>query len=991
MADHNLYASYKRDQRYLVCWLVHTSNRIVVSQQDESLPINTSGQTTVSGLVVMSSLIAKHNTTIPVIIFRLLESIIDARTQAHRIFEKMAGSDPDPELARSNTSHRHFIDVLQQTFEILGGLAWKSASDAGQRTDEEENIEDLIFSNKFSTLNVGVESGDDSDEEAELPNVSSTKRRHGKGKKSKGKGKKSKGKNKKRQETATPQANLEDLPLESYKIVEDFNAGAGDSGRGLLTDYLMDVYYIFRNILVLRSSIQDKWNEVAYEELNSAVAGAVSNVAIATIKKMQSTIFVEFPGNDSFDAILNAITRGNPEKLRDNFQVGMVATGPGRQPAHMVHDTYLDIEEQFLMHSYKDFCDFVTDFRLNRTGKPTKRMQAEIGNWNPKLNLADATKEERIKWRRAYTINWLYDLVNIFSSVVVQRNNLKGENHDLAKIDWSSTGPWNSHRRIFGLNDFAAFVSSLSWQKPGAAIKSRILPNHVFQLQCIVDSWTVSRGWSLNFVRGHVLRRSSHNFVPRRDLDAFLGRDSRAGLVPRRELVATVGLDHKIPTGVLRSEPILEEIFERDGIRRGNPELHAGRFAVVERIRDEFDNWLGQTKYMSGLDTIPPSRFSNTNANGLYEYSPFQCGVGLLEALDLTYQVGTYIWDQVPEPAMLVHLHNMIVKKGYLEKPVELWHSIEQVFAEAMFPTGKPPTSKFAQTFMSHSKSVQARSSSARSMKVKSSKNGTDMAGLLDLRSNVSFKSTPYINLLSQADWDPDRITDEEIPLETITCMLRLSQLQMKKDGLTSKSPLWERAKARGCTEEFIAHLSLNNPWQGDEATEHDSRSKEMLDKVRRTHPEFFKGKVTGDQEMRKKNSPGGSMNPEEMMELCGWDVYNSVCGDVPVLGLSFIWVTVSMYVWFEMLEHMLKEARNPVYVSAYEDPTFRGDRRNRLVMLALEGQNEECMKIIAELFEQGRDGFRNNMYWSKSEGLGDRTARMKKGNKAEEPACVLM
>lgn len=394
MADHNLYASYKRDQRYIVCWLVHTSNRLIVSQQDESLPVNSSGQTTVSGLVAMSSLIAKNETTTS-IIFRLLESIIGDRSQAHSIFEKMAGSDPDPELERSNTSHRHFIDVLKQTFELLGGLAWRSAEAAGQRADDEETIEEVIFSNKLSALDIGGVADASSEEETELPKASAARRRQtnksGKGKKGKGKGKRGKSSNKQHQASSSSQAALEDLPLESYKIVEEFNSGNGEDGTGLLTDYLMDVYLIFRNILVLRSSIQDKWSEVAYDDLNRAVAGAMSNVAIATIKKMQSSIFVEYPGNDSFDAILNAMTRGSPEKTRDNFEIGLWASGPGGQAPHLVHDTYLDIEEQFLMYSYKDLCDFITDFQLNRTGKPTKRMQAEIKNRNPKLNLATAT------------------------------------------------------------------------------------------------------------------------------------------------------------------------------------------------------------------------------------------------------------------------------------------------------------------------------------------------------------------------------------------------------------------------------------------------------------------------------------------------------------------------------------------------------------------------------------------------------------------------
>ncbi|CAG9987568.1 unnamed protein product, partial [Clonostachys byssicola] len=899
----------------------------------------------------------------------------------------MAGSDPDPELERSNASHRHLIDVLKQTFEILGGLTWQSAEAAGQRADDEETIEEVIFSNKFSALDIGAAVNSSSEEEAELPKKFASRRRQtnksGKGKKGKGKGKKGKSSNKQNQVSSSSQAALEDLPLESYKIVEDFNARNGENGTGLLTDYLMDVYLVFRNLLVLRASVQNKWAEVAYDDLNSAVAGAMSNVAIATIKKIQSSIFFEYPGNDSFDAILNALTRGNPEKMRDNFEVGMWACGPGGQGGHQVHGTYLDIQEQFLMYSYKDLCDFITDFQLNRTGKPTKRMQAEVRNWNPKLNLASATKEERIQWRRAYTINWLYDLVNVFSSVVVHRNTLEDESHDLSKVDWSSSGPWHAHRRLFGLNEFAAFVSSLAWQKPGAPIKVMVLPHHVFQLQCIVDSWTVSRGWSLSFVHGHVLRPPSHNFIPRRDLDPILNRGTQAV---------------QALTGSLQAESVLQQLLERDGIRRGHPEAHSARCAILKQIRDEFDGCLGRTILAAGLDTIPTSRFADTDVNGLYNYSPFQCGVGSLEALELSYLVSTYIWDQVPEPLMLLHLHNMVVKKGYLKTPVELWLALEQIFGEALFPTGKAPTSRFAQTFSSHCKNVQAQGSAARATKLKAAKNANNALSMLDPESNISFRSKPYVQLLRQGEWDPDRVPDEEIPLETLTCMLRLSRLKMKKDELTGRlaladpeAPLARRAKARGYTEEHIAQLSFLNPWEGDAATKDECLSKTVMDNMRRSDPEKFKGMVTGDQDMWKKHSPGGSMNPEEMMGLCGWDVYNSICGDQPVLGLSFVWVTASVYVWFEMLEEELKKLRNPVYVSAYEDPTFRGDQRNRLVMGALGAQDEECMKTVAKLFEKSRCGFVENMYWNKIETSEKRTERMNKARKGEELGCVVM
>lgn len=163
----------------------------------------------------------------------------------------------------------------------------------------------------------------------------------------------------------------------------------------------------------------------------------------------------------------------------------------------------IDVREQFLIYAFEDLRDFVTDFQKTHSGKPTKRMLAEIANWDPNFNLRNASEKERIKWRRSYTINWLYDLVNVFSAIVVQRNTMKGENHDLSRVDWSVQGPWNVHRRLFGLNEFAGTVTSLAMQKPGTDISKKILPHHVFQLQCIVDSMTASHGWLLSGLRGH--------------------------------------------------------------------------------------------------------------------------------------------------------------------------------------------------------------------------------------------------------------------------------------------------------------------------------------------------------------------------------------------------------------------------------------------------------------------------------------------------------
>lgn len=201
-------------------------------------------------------------------------------------------------------------------------------------------------------------------------------------------------------------------------------------------------------------------------------------------------------------------------------------------------------------------------------------MQKQLNEWTLTYDLQRATNDERLQWRRAYTINWLYDLVNVYSSIVVQRNTMKGEKRVYEDIDWSSTGPWRQHRRLFGLDEFAGVITSLAMQKPGFNIRNRILPHHVFQLQCIVDPMTSSRGWTVSALRGHVLEQPARKFIPRRDVDLFLDRQ--------------VQRDTK---GVLQSIDILKQLLQKDAELHQEPKRHTADCQLLEDIK--FDSSIG--------------------------------------------------------------------------------------------------------------------------------------------------------------------------------------------------------------------------------------------------------------------------------------------------------------------------------------------------------------------------------------------------------------
>ncbi|KAH7317042.1 hypothetical protein B0I35DRAFT_434450 [Stachybotrys elegans] len=910
MAGQNLYLTYKRDTKYLLYWMIHASNNILrklkKASDGDGVSINSTGQVTVAGLVAMAKHIVAHSTSIPSVVLQLLASVIHARTQAHQIFLQMASNNPDPELERSNISHKHFIDALAEVFQIMGGPAWEKS----HKTDQfdQEDVELSILSNQFSAL--GTDDHDSEDESE--PEVSSAPQKRKASKP--GKGRKGKGKKKgTRKQPDKPL--LDDVPLESYRIIQDFEQE--QSGPGTITDYLVATYDLFYTMISLRAETQSFWHEVAYDGLNSAVAGALSNVAIASVKKAESQVFVDFPGNDSFETLFNTITRGNPDKLRDNFSLTLWGKAPEGKAKRMAERT-LDIKEQFLFFAYRDLRDFILDYQMNRTGKPTKRMAAETKNWQPTLDLAHATSEERMQWRRAYTINWLYDLVNLFSSIVTQRITLKGEKHDMASIDWSVTGPWSEHRRLYGLNEFAGFVTKMAMQKPGFNVASHILPHHVFQLQCIVDSMIISRGWSIDGLRGDIFSPPAPDYFPRRDVDLFTDRLQ------------------KKTSGFLQGEFVAKQLLEKMGLKRGKKDAFFVPMTILEQLKEDFRDWLGETKYMYGLQTIPPSRFSSTSPNGLWEYSPFLCGVGLLEALEQAYLVGIYLMDLLPETTFLIHLHNMLVEEGHLERPVGLWGTIAYMFEEEFFGPGGPPKSNFSAALdrrtQDHAKLAGKQTTRLKLLKT----TATIPQFLAHVKSNALFHRKPLSLLLREVDWDPDRVPDEEIQVMSTLAMSRMASTKRVKDPVTGQTKIQEtdlvrRAKALGMSEEMIRDT-------GDR-----QRALEI--------PEDLQ--VPAGAQRRRDTAP-------DNLSCLEYDILREVCGEPPILGVNYLWVFTVSYALMDTVKQEL--VKIPRWKSVFDGAVESGRPQPHLVLVqaVLLEQDPEAKRVMADVFERFRGGFWN-------------------------------
>ncbi|KAI1387222.1 uncharacterized protein F4822DRAFT_276754 [Hypoxylon trugodes] len=439
MAPLNSHLAYKQDTSRLIYWIVKSSPSSDLPE-DAPKTLNTNGQVTISDLLALSKLIATRISYVPSAILGLFDTVIQARTATYQAFQELVAYRPDPDIERSNASHKYFIDALVEAFEALGGPAWadkRNSKSADTNTDDQADLEQVLFANTFSALKLdgdaalGEEDEGESDDGSDIESQQNQAYRRYQHKRSRGKSKKQKykkgaKKKAKQQRPTDEEPTLDDVPVESYRIIDD--------QEGIVTEYSMTVLSPIKEWAELRGYLQATWREVIYDGLNGAAAGALSNVAIKMVERSVAEIFICFPGHDSYETVMNTITRGDIELsqglIRMRFEVD-----PDQNDGSKIGEAPIDIKEQLLIYAYNDLVDFIIDFQKNRSGKPTKRMLKELGNWDPEFDLCRASELERLKWRRCYTINWLYDLVNVFSSIVVQRNATQKEHHKLESVD----------------------------------------------------------------------------------------------------------------------------------------------------------------------------------------------------------------------------------------------------------------------------------------------------------------------------------------------------------------------------------------------------------------------------------------------------------------------------------------------------------------------------------------------------------------------------
>ncbi|KAG7084551.1 hypothetical protein JMJ78_0009985 [Colletotrichum scovillei] len=873
--------------------------------------------------------------TIPPATFRLFRSVIDARTE-HLAFLRRIVSEEDPQYGKDIKIHDTFVRLVTETFVALGGNSWidteQSRGVQGRSSTSDltpEKLADFISFSASDLKSLSLESsGENSTDTVPVPLRGSQRRAQAKS----GRG----GKGKKKAKKA-PGALLNQVPIEQYSIVEDDGTVEAES--------FMAACAIAKECVVLRNYLQNNWREASYCGLHGAIAGTLS-------KDTELEVFGECPELQSYETFVAAIIRGNLETAQGSFIKALAKLSPGGQHGGN-KTTSIDLKEYILLGTYRDFVDFLEDYQQSEDGKPTAKMLIKIKDWDPTLDLQHTTKRERLKWRRSYTINWLYDLVNSYTAI--QRR--EGE---WVRLENLPKCPLAGSEPLLGLQDFAFFVTSLLMKKPGTDVLQDIMPHRVFQLQCIVDAFTISCGWTNTTRWGHVLGpRSPNTLGPMRDIDGFLGRRPRGNSNQESsgkgkgkgeggtklyigDIELSVGGSTKddsniqnddknlgISNGILRSANLMAHFY-------GAELRHAHRQPMMDFVSvfcKEFD-FLGQSVPMTG-DILPTSRFDHTGPNGMWRYSPYLCGVGVMEGLERVYRTSMLTWDSLEEPTAMIHLHNMLVQQGHIKQPLAHYQVLQDMFRDSFFPDGQVPRSNFAEAFLSIGELLWG---DGRAKPKPALPKSAGYHRSIDVSRNVAFNTKSNLVVYREANWHIEWIPDKELSPRTSLALLRASRLIAKTplNSMTKdeKSLIDRVKKALGVDDEELL-----------------SRGNALLKKLGETRPHQSS---TGRNGTPVEVMSGDRVRPSrvQLLDLIKGDLYYDICGNHSYSTFNYILLYVNMIETFEKIEYELARAQD----SDCESILGLGTRLHMVDALMRKERERKSLKVVAEVLESQRE-----------------------------------
>jgi hypothetical protein len=484
--------------------------------------------------------------------------------------------------------------------------------------------------------------------------------------------------------------------------------------------------------------------------LHIAVAGALSNVAVARVKQLQYDAAAEFSQFSSFDNIIHIFCRGDLEGSTGKLKFAKIG------PLGTLETTVVDFREHFCIYAHEDLTRFITDYRINRNGKPSPAYVSL--RWDPNLGLGTLSAQKRRQWRSDFSMLWFYDFVNSYASTLLTR---AFQPKTLETWDWSIENMGRQTRRmLWGPVEFVSEIATLAMKRKDAPLARLIKPHHVFQTQVMLDSMTAFRGWHLDVMIGDSVSPPKPWEQIFTEMDSFKSKC----------LKGTSDLAHE---------------YMIDQERYGDPRRHKYPIDEIKNIMTEIQLVLGDTM-LSRAEGAPASRFEYIKTNGMWAYNPWLCGTGLAEAMNFVYDFGITAWDKSGLALCIFHLYNMLLATGHIpEGKFNIMEDLLTVFGNDLFTGGKRPKKNFFKSWMLAAGVKAQVLADPRKKRMNRGGNvldsGERMSSLYRRAEIRCFHRKSLLRALQDEDWIPERLPKERIPIVNDTSAAQKERRQKEK------------------------------------------------------------------------------------------------------------------------------------------------------------------------------------------------------------------
>lgn len=348
---------------------------------------------------------------------------------------------------------------------------------------------------------------------------------------------------------------------------------------------------------------------------------------------------------------------------------------------------------------------------------------------------------------------------------------------------------------------------------------------------------------------------------------------------------------------------------------------------------------------------LPPSQFSDTDPNGLWNYNPFLCGTGLAEALSFLFRYGMTAWDKALVPLSILHLYNMLRDTKSVE-PIPLYETLTHVFGKSVFADGKPPKRNF---YTSLAASIRAKP------KPRSALANKDRV----LRGSTHFTDLSVLSMLEEADWIPDRIADEGLPIYSGMGFCRLNNSKPTKDGAEAKPELEDTS--------FLKMLKASSAYTPELETGFAAAMARDEGYTSRLHPATV-GEETESLEFVL-------MDIRENIEGTSYHGYERITGrqlrlpsrnrdSIPPSGVNYLRLLATMMLAYMVMEKAVDDMEVVKEWKTHLKPGVKMDSASRVTGVAMQTMDEELLKRLGKELKAVTLGVDLSafMYWSQLE-----------------------